>query len=95
MVTIWANEFDRSSKPACNSDNELSFRIELMDGVADEDFAGDADSLVLDVTRLVFSRSVYGLSMRMVHSITVMLSLSFKTTWVAVLWWITLSRKEK
>jgi hypothetical protein len=47
MVTIWANEFDRSSKPACNSDDELSFRIELMDGIDDDDFAGDADSLVI------------------------------------------------
>jgi hypothetical protein len=47
MVTIWANEFDRSSKPACNSDDELSFRIELLDEVDDDDFAGDADSLVL------------------------------------------------
>jgi hypothetical protein len=47
MVTIWANEFDRSSKPACNSDDELSFRIELLDEVDDDDFIGDADSLVL------------------------------------------------
>ena len=47
MVTIWANEFDRSSAPACGSDNELYFRIEVIDGVDDDTWTEDADSLVL------------------------------------------------
>ncbi len=47
MVTIWANEFDRSSAPACDSDDEISFKIELMDGVDDTTFVEDADSLVV------------------------------------------------
>ncbi len=47
MVTIWANEFDRSSAPSCGSDSELSYKIELLDGVDDTTFVEDADSLVL------------------------------------------------
>ena len=47
MVTIWGNEFDRSSSPACDSDDEISFYIELMDGVDDTTFIEDADSLVV------------------------------------------------
>ncbi len=47
MVTIWANEFDRSSAPACDSEDEISFYIELMDGIDDTTFVEDADSLVV------------------------------------------------
>ncbi len=47
MVTIWANEFDRSSAAACDSEDEISFKIELMDGIDDTTFVEDADSLVV------------------------------------------------
>ncbi|NND07276.1 MAG: T9SS type A sorting domain-containing protein, partial [Saprospiraceae bacterium] len=45
VVTIWANEFDRSSAPACNSEDEIHFRIELLDGIDDETWEEDADSI--------------------------------------------------
>ncbi|NND09500.1 MAG: T9SS type A sorting domain-containing protein, partial [Saprospiraceae bacterium] len=47
VVTIWANEFDRSSAPACNSEEENHFRIELLDGIDDETWEEDADSISL------------------------------------------------
>ena len=47
MVTIWANEFDRSSAPACDSDGEISFRIQLLEDASDTTFAGTSDSLVI------------------------------------------------
>ncbi|MBK8503968.1 MAG: T9SS type A sorting domain-containing protein [Saprospiraceae bacterium] len=46
MVTIWANEYDRSSREACE-DSELEFRLELLDGVGDDSWQDDADSLQL------------------------------------------------
>lgn len=46
MVTIWASEYDRSSREACN-DTALEFRLELKDGVDDETWLEDADSLQL------------------------------------------------
>jgi hypothetical protein len=46
MVTIWANEYDQSSRVACN-DTSLELRIELMDGQDDDTWQEDADSLQL------------------------------------------------
>lgn len=46
MVTIWASEYDRSSRPACE-DTALEFRLELKDGIDDDTWAEDGDSLVL------------------------------------------------
>ena len=45
VVTVWANEFDRSSAPACDSYDSIYFRIELLDGVDDDTFAEDGDSI--------------------------------------------------
>jgi hypothetical protein len=46
MVTIWAREYDRSSREACD-DSELEFRLELLDGIGDDTWQDDADSLQL------------------------------------------------
>ena len=46
MVTLWAKEYDRSSRVACN-DTVLEFRLELKDGIDDETWQEDADSLQL------------------------------------------------
>ncbi|NND33886.1 MAG: T9SS type A sorting domain-containing protein, partial [Saprospiraceae bacterium] len=46
MVTLWASEYDRSSRVACN-DTSLEFRLELKDGIDDDTWQEDADSLQL------------------------------------------------
>ncbi len=43
-VTFWASEFDQSSIPACQ-DTAIEFRLDLLDGVGDDIWADDADSL--------------------------------------------------
>ncbi|MBX2816935.1 MAG: T9SS type A sorting domain-containing protein [Saprospiraceae bacterium] len=40
MTTVWAREFDRSSTPACE-DNDLSYRIEFLDGIDDDTWTED------------------------------------------------------
>ncbi len=45
VVTVWADEFDRSSAPACGSEGEISFRIEILDGEDDDTWEEDADSI--------------------------------------------------
>ena len=47
MATVWANEFDRSSAPACDSDDSIYFRIELIDGVDDTTFVEDEDYITV------------------------------------------------
>jgi hypothetical protein len=46
MATVWANEFNSSSTPACQ-DTALEYRLELVDGVDDDSWEEDADSLVV------------------------------------------------
>lgn len=46
MVTLWAREYDQSSRIACN-DTSLEFRLELKDGIDDETWEEDTDSLQL------------------------------------------------
>ncbi len=46
LAIIWASEYNQSSQPACG-DDYLEYRIEFLDGVGDETYEDDADSLVV------------------------------------------------
>jgi len=46
MITLWASEYDRSSRVACH-DTSLEFRLEIKDGIDDDTWAEDSDSLQL------------------------------------------------
>ncbi len=47
MVTVWAEEFNSSSAAACDSEDSIYFRIELLDQVNDDTWVEDADSIVV------------------------------------------------
>ena len=62
MATIWANEFDRSSGPACDSEDSIYFRIELMDGIDDDTWTEDADSLNIGCASIAARFAIVGRS---------------------------------
>jgi hypothetical protein len=49
MATVWASEFNSSSEVACG-DTSLEYRLELFDGIDDNTWEEDADSLVVGCT---------------------------------------------
>ncbi len=51
MVTFWAAEFDQSSLPACQ-DTAVTFRLDLVDGIGDDTWEDDGDSLELGCPHL-------------------------------------------
>ncbi|MCB0664502.1 MAG: T9SS type A sorting domain-containing protein [Saprospiraceae bacterium] len=46
MITIWANEYNRSSRVAC-ADTAIEYRLELKDGIDDDTWSEDGHSLQL------------------------------------------------